>query len=215
MCCYCMKYETKILVTCWPLNNWWQLSSKTHNSFAPLTVPGNYILSSKMNFQLHRVSFSSKLFRNNVTHHLMISPVPPQRWLNFSTRQGDPGPHEDAPLKLWPALNSAAAVQAQLLPHWNVLITVPCECLQRSAASLHWQAELQAGGGQCGTVASAQLNWRVWNNGALCSLSFGLNYSATQFRHKSVHLHCSRGKVMLQEQRYIWIYNYAPPQPAL
>lgn len=110
MCCYCMKYETKILVTCWPLNNWWQLSSKTHNSFAPLTVPGNYILSSKMNFQLHRVSFSSKLFRNNVTHHLMISPVPPQRWLNFSTRQGDPGPHEDAPLKLWPALNSAAAV---------------------------------------------------------------------------------------------------------
>lgn len=95
-------------------------------------------------------------------------------------------------------------VQAQLLPHWNVLITVPCECLQRSAASLHWQAELQAGGGQCGTVASAQLNWRVWN-GALCSLSFELNYSATQFRHKSVHLHCSRGKVMLQEQRYIWI----------
>lgn len=37
----------------------------------------------------------------------MISPVPPQRWLNFSTSQGNPGPHEDVPLKHWPGLNLA------------------------------------------------------------------------------------------------------------
>lgn len=37
----------------------------------------------------------------------MISPVPPQRWLNFSTSQGNPGPHKDVPLKHWPGLNLA------------------------------------------------------------------------------------------------------------
>lgn len=51
--------------------------------------------------------------------------------------------------------------------------------------------------------------WHSWTEGEklgiFYSLSFELNYSAAQFRHKSVYLHCRRGKVILKEHRYIRI----------
>lgn len=58
----------------------------------------------------------------------MISPVPPQRWLHFRTRQGDPGPHEDAPLKHWPGLNLAGC--CALRHHCSFIHPVQPQLLQ-------------------------------------------------------------------------------------
>lgn len=152
----------------------------------------------------------------------MISPVPPQRWLNFSTRPGDPGPHKDARLKLWPGLNSAGC--CALMYHHSLIHPVQPQLLQRRSpteicsslsilSACRGVQPLCSAGRAPGSMRQwhlALLNWRVWT-GAFYSLSFELNYSATRFRLKSVYLHCSRGKVMLQETQVHLNIKLCPP----
>lgn len=76
MCCSCMKYETKILVSCRPLNNWWQLSSETHNSFAPLTV---------ITFSLPKWTFNYREYLSPLNCSEMLRTV---KWFPLSHLRG-------------------------------------------------------------------------------------------------------------------------------
>lgn len=131
----------------------------------------------------------------------MISPVPPQRWLSFSTSQGNPGPHKDIPLKHWPGLNLAGycalrhccsiihPVQPQLLQGRgpteicsSLSLLRTCRGVQPFCTSRQSPRQAEDSMGQWHLD---QLNWSIWT-GVFYGLSFEFNYSATQFRHKSM-----------------------------
>lgn len=109
---------------------------------------------------------------------------------------------------------SRAAPAAARKPCWNLLITLPSEGLQGSAAFLQQQAELQQAEGRVGQWHLALLNWRAWTR-VFHGLGFEANYSATQICLLALQErkgHFSRTQVHLNK---IKLYKIMPPPPAL
>lgn len=158
----------------------------------------------------------------------MISPVPPQRWLKFSTRQGDPG-HTG----MLPSSNGLASIRlAVVLSGITVASSILCSpsCCKEEALlkfahpSPFWgpaeecslfaqHAELQAGGGQYGTMAfgTAELKCMNW----VFFMASVLNFIIQQLRSGTNLSTCIAGEERLcYENTGTSEYKIMPPLPS-